>query len=245
MHLCSRAFMSWYRFPSMCSMHMCSFLLIGSRKMSRAGTRWAWKGRVRRKMTSRSSRQGANESKVFFMVLMATCKASDGVRIPIQQRGIPECHDGRRRRQRCEPGPEPRSQSSHRQSHSGGSHTCPPGTAEHVTDERCCAAQGLEGRSCRWPDFGLVKELDGEQRGLGSRGEARIGVSSVAIDGQGAPSGVMKVPTCSGVKWLRLGRRAVRYGYRSRRRLMRARSDMVSGTGRPLAASVKWIVRGW
>lgn len=40
--------------------------------MSRAGTRWGWAGRVRRKMTSRSSKQGAKESKVFFIVLIAT-----------------------------------------------------------------------------------------------------------------------------------------------------------------------------
>ena len=39
--------------------------------MSRAGTRCGCEGRVRRKMTSRNSRHGANESKVFFIVLIA------------------------------------------------------------------------------------------------------------------------------------------------------------------------------
>jgi len=52
-------------------MQMCSFLLNGSRKMSRAGTRWGCVGRVRRKMTSRNSRHGVNDSKVFFIVLIA------------------------------------------------------------------------------------------------------------------------------------------------------------------------------
>lgn len=40
--------------------------------MSKAGTRWVWLGRVLKNMTSRNSRQEAKESKVFFMVLMAT-----------------------------------------------------------------------------------------------------------------------------------------------------------------------------
>ena len=71
-HLWSLDFMSWYRLPSIYSIAICSFFDIGSRKMSSAGTRCAWFGRVRKKMTSRSSRQGAKESKVFFIVLMAT-----------------------------------------------------------------------------------------------------------------------------------------------------------------------------
>lgn len=55
----------------MYSIQMCSFLVIGSRKMSSAGTRWAWLGNERKKITSRSSKQGANESNVFFIVLIA------------------------------------------------------------------------------------------------------------------------------------------------------------------------------
>lgn len=70
--LWSLAFMSWYRLPSMYSIHIWSFLVMGSRKISRAGTRWAWFGRERRKMTSRSSKHGWNESNVFFIVLIAT-----------------------------------------------------------------------------------------------------------------------------------------------------------------------------
>ena len=53
-------------------MHICSFLLKGSRKMSRAGTRWLWAGKVRKKTTSLNSRHGENVSNVFFIVLMAT-----------------------------------------------------------------------------------------------------------------------------------------------------------------------------
>ena len=70
--LWSRAFINWYRFPSMYSMQMCSLRERGSRKMSSAGTRWGCVGNVRRKMTSRSSKHGANESNVFFIVLIAT-----------------------------------------------------------------------------------------------------------------------------------------------------------------------------
>lgn len=62
----------------MYSMAMCNFLVWGSRKMSRAGTRWAWTGNWRRKMTSRSSKHGANDSKLFFIVLMATCTYARG-----------------------------------------------------------------------------------------------------------------------------------------------------------------------
>ncbi len=70
-HLWSLAFISWYRLPSMYSMQMCSFLLKGSRKMSREGTRWWWAGVFSGRRLPRSSRQGVKDSNDFFMVLMA------------------------------------------------------------------------------------------------------------------------------------------------------------------------------
>ena len=71
--LWSLAFINWYRFPSIYSIQICNFFVVGSRKISRAGTRWWCWGRDLRKMTSRSSRHGWNDSNFFFMVLIATC----------------------------------------------------------------------------------------------------------------------------------------------------------------------------